>query len=46
MESNDNLKEINIKSRTCSYFDYIIKFEDFDLDNVLIDEKPYEKFIS
>ena len=32
MESNDELKEINIKIRTCYYFDYIIKIEDFDLD--------------
>ena len=24
------------------YFDDIIKFEDFDLDNILIDEKSYE----
>ena len=32
MESNDELKEINIKIRTCYYFDNIIKIEDFDLD--------------
>ena len=30
----NNLKEINIKNRTCDYFDDIIKFEDFNLDNV------------
>ena len=35
MESNDKLKEINIKNqnRTCYYFDDIIKFVDFELDN-------------
>ena len=35
----NNLKEINIKNRMCYYFDDIIKTEDFDLDNILIDEK-------
>ena len=30
----NNLKEINIKNRTRDYFDDIIKFEDFNLDNV------------
>ena len=35
MESDDKLKEINIKNRTCYYFDDIIKFEDFNnLDNI------------
>ena len=26
----------------CYYFDDIIKIEDFDLDNITIDEKSYE----
>ena len=39
MESNDELKEINIKNRTFYYFDDIIKIEDFNLDNIVIDEK-------
>ena len=30
MESNNELKEIDIKNRTCYYFDDIIKIEDFD----------------
>ena len=42
MDSNDELKEIDIKNRICYYFDDIIKIEDFSLDNVLIDEKSYE----
>ena len=42
MESNDELKEIDIKNRLCYYFDDIIKFEDFDLDNLLIDERSYK----
>ena len=39
MESNDKLKEIDIKNRTCYYFDNIIKIEDFDTDDILRDEK-------
>ena len=42
MESNDKLKEIDIKNGTCYYFDDIIKIEYFYLDNILIDEKSYK----
>ena len=42
MDSNDELKETVIKNRTYYYFDDIIKIEDFNLDNILIDEKSYE----
>ena len=45
MESNDKLKEIDIKNRTCYYFDEIIKIEDFDLDNILIVEKSYKNIL-
>ena len=45
MESNDKLKKIDIKNRTCYYFDDVIKIEDFDLDNILIDEKSYKKML-
>ena len=44
MDRNDKLKETNIKSRICYFFDdinNIINFEDFDLDIILIDEKFY-----
>ena len=37
MENNE-LKKVPIKNRTCYYFNGIIKLEDFDLDNILIDE--------
>ena len=40
MESNNKLKEISIKNRICYYFDDIIKIEDSDIDNILIDEIP------
>ena len=42
MESNDRLKEINIKNRTFYYFDDIIKVEDFNFGNILIDKISYE----
>ena len=42
MESTNKLKEINVKNHSCYYFNDIIKFEDFDLDDILIDEKSNE----
>ena len=45
MESNDKLKEIDIKNCTCYYFHDIIKIEDLDLDNILTDEKSYENIL-
>ena len=33
MDSNNELKEIDIKFRTCFYFDDIITIDDFDPDN-------------
>ena len=38
MDSNIELKKDHIKNRTCYYFDDIIKIEDFNLLNTLIDE--------
>ena len=45
MESNDKSKDINIKNGTCYYFDDIIKIEDFNFGNILIDEKSYENVL-
>ena len=45
MESNDKLNEIDIRNRTCYYFDDITEIQDFDLDNILIDEKSYENIL-
>ena len=39
MDNVGELKKIDIKNRTCYYFNDIIKTEDFNLDNSLIDEK-------
>ena len=44
MENNE-FKNFRIKSRTCYYFDDIIKLEDFDLDNILIGKKSHEKIL-
>ena len=41
----NNLKEINIKNRTCYCFEDIIKIQDFNLDNILINKKPYENIV-
>ena len=45
MESNNKLKEIDIKNRTCYYFDDIVKIKGFDLGNSLTDEKSYENIL-
>ena len=43
-ESNNELKEINIKNRICYYFDDIININDLDLDNISVDEKSCKNF--
>ena len=45
MESYEELKEINIENCTCYCFDGIIKIEDFDFDNILINEKSDENIL-
>ena len=35
----------DIKNCTCYYFDDIIKIEDFNLDNILIDEKSFKSIL-
>ena len=37
MENNE-LKKIYIKNQLCHYLDDIVKLEDFNIDNFLIDE--------
>ena len=43
MQSNDKLKEIDNKNRTCYYFNDIIKIKDFDFDSILLHEQSYIK---
>ena len=45
MNSSNELKEIDIKIRRCYHFDDIIKTEGLNLDNILIDEKPYKNIL-
>ena len=45
MESNDELKEIDIKNCTCYYFYDIIQIEGFDFDNILTGEKLFENIL-
>ena len=45
VDRNDELKQINIKNCACYYFDDILKIEDFDIDNILIDEKSYKNIL-
>ena len=40
-----NLKKFISKIVSCYYFDDIIKQEDFDFDNILIDEKSHENIL-
>ena len=42
MESKDELKEVDIKNRTCYYFDDMIIDLHIDFDNILLDEKSYK----
>ena len=45
MDSKNEFKKIDIKNRTCYYFDNIIKIKDNDFDNILFDEKTYENIL-
>ena len=45
MNSNDELKETDIKNRTSYYLDHKIKNKDFNLDNILIDKKSNENIL-
>ena len=38
MESNDKLKEIDIKNSTFYFFNDIMRVRDFDFHNILLDE--------
>ena len=44
MENNE-LKKVVIKNRSCYYIDDIIKIEDFDFGNKLLDKKSYENIL-
>ena len=45
IENNEFLK-VRIKNLKCCYFNDIIKLEDFDFNNILIDEKSHENILN
>ena len=45
IESKDKLKETNIKNRPCFYFDDIMRVMDIDFNNILSDQKSYNKIL-
>ena len=42
MESKDELKKIDIKNRTCYYFDDIMTVIDIDFSGILLNKKSYK----
>ena len=46
MESNYEFKKIDIKNRTCHYFDDIMRVEDIDFDYILLDERSYKNILT
>ena len=44
MEIHNELKEIDIKNRTCYYFHEIINFNDLDLENTSLDKNHSKIF--
>ena len=45
MESNNELKEIDIKNRTYCHFDNLIRVRDFDFGHTLLHKKSYENIL-
>ena len=42
---NNKFYKVHTKNQTCYYFDDIIKLEDLDFDNILIDENYTKIFL-
>ena len=42
---NYEFKKGRNRNHTCYYFDDLIKLEDFDFDNILIDKKSHENIL-
>ena len=45
MENNE-LRKARIKNSMCYYFDDIVKLENFNLDNISVDEKSHENILT
>ena len=46
MESKNQLKEIDMKSCSCYYFDDVMRDRGICFDNILLDEKSYEHILN
>ena len=44
VDSKDELKEIDIKNRTCYYFDDIMRVIDINFSNILLNEKSCKTY--
>ena len=42
---SNEIKDIDIKNRTCYSFKYIINIKNFDPNNIKIDEKSYKNIL-
>ena len=42
METKNEFKKINVKNRTCYYFDDIIRVDDINVSNILLNEESNE----
>ena len=42
---SNKVKDVNIKNRTYYFFNDIINIENFDHNNIKIDEKPYKNIL-
>ena len=42
---SNKVKDVNIKNRTYYFFNDIINIENFDHNNIKIDEKPYKSIL-
>ena len=45
MESKKEVKEIDINNHTCYNFNDMIEIKEFDINNILIDEKPCQSIL-
>ena len=45
MESNEELKETDVKNCMCYYFNDIMKARDIFSENILLDKKVYENIL-
>ena len=43
---NDEFEKVQVRHRTCYYFDDIIKSENVDMDNILIDKKLHKNIFN